>query len=136
MRYRPRDAAKLLTRPWAIEGIVQQGDQVGRTLGYPTANLSLANYLRPAYGIYAVRGRLADGRVLNGVANLGIRPSFDPPVELLEPFFFDFDGDLYGQTIEVALIDYIRPEAKFDDLDALKVQMDADAEKARALLGA
>ena len=133
---RPRDAARLLTRPWAIEGEVIPGAQLGRTLGYPTANMSLANYLRPAYGIYAVRGRLPDGRVLSGVANLGVRPSFDPPLELLEPYFFDFDEDLYGQTIEVALIDYLRPEAKFDDLEALKVQMDKDAAKARAVLEA
>jgi len=132
---RPRDAARLLTRPFAIEGIVQHGDQVGRTLGFPTANLSLANYLRPAYGIYAVRGRLADGRVLGGVASLGIRPTFEPPVELLEPFFFDFSGDLYGQVIEVQLIDYLRPEAKFDSLDALKLQIDLDAARAREILG-
>jgi riboflavin kinase/FMN adenylyltransferase len=131
---RPAEAARLLTRPFAIEGVVQKGDQVGRTLGFPTANLSLANYLRPAYGIYAVRGRLADGRVLGGVASLGIRPTFEPPVELLEPFFFDFSGDLYGQTIEVQLIDYLRPEAKFDSLEALKVQMDLDAAKAREIL--
>ena len=133
---RPRDAARLLTRPWAIEGDVIPGAQLGRTLGYPTANMSLANYLRPAYGIYAVRGRLPDGRVLNGVANLGVRPSFDPPLELLEPYFFDFAEDLYGQTIEVELIDFLRPEAKFDDLEALKVQMDKDAAKARAVLEA
>ena len=131
---RPRDAARLLTRPFAIEGVVQKGAQLGRTLGYPTANLGLANYLRPAYGIYAVRGKLADGRVLDGVANLGIRPSFEPPQELLEVCFFDFDEDLYGQTIEVALIDYLRPEAKFDTLDALKAQMDEDAAEARRLL--
>jgi len=131
---RPAEAARLLTRPFAIEGVVQHGDQVGRTLGFPTANLSMANYLRPAYGIYAVRGRLADGRVLGGVASLGIRPTFEPPVELLEPFFFDFSGDLYGQTIEVQLIDYLRPEAKFESLEALKVQMDLDAERARTIL--
>ncbi|AQR75039.1 bifunctional riboflavin kinase/FAD synthetase [Sphingomonas sp. LM7] len=130
----PRGAAKLLTRPFAIAGAVQHGAKLGRTLGYPTANMDLANYLRPAYGIYAVRGRLADGRVLDGVANLGIRPSFDPPIELLESYFFEFEGDLYDQVIEVALIDYLRPEAKFDSLDALKVQMDADAAKARAVL--
>lgn len=132
---RPAEAARLLTRPFAIEGVVQKGDQVGRTLGFPTANLSMANYLRPAYGIYAVRGRLPDGRVLGGVANLGIRPTFDPPVELLEPYFFDFSGDLYGQTIEVALIDYLRPEAKFDSLEALRAQMDLDAARAREILG-
>lgn len=131
---RPRDAAALLTRPFAIRGVVEPGAQLGRTIGYPTANLRLGSYLRPAYGIYAVRGRLADGRVLDGAANLGIRPSFDPPVELLEPYFFDFSGDLYGQTIEVELIEYLRPEAKFDSLDALTAQMDQDCARARALL--
>ena len=126
---------RLLTRPFAIEGVVQHGDKVGRTIGYPTANLDMATYLRPAYGIYAVRGRLADGRVLDGAANLGIRPSFDPPKELLEPYFFDFAGDLYGQVIEVELVEYLRPEAKFDSLDALTAQMDADCARARAVLG-
>ncbi|MBW6527141.1 bifunctional riboflavin kinase/FAD synthetase [Sphingomonas sp. RHCKR7] len=130
----PRGAARLLTRPFAIEGVVQHGDKLGRTIGYPTANLDMGKYLRPAYGIYAVRGRLADGRVLDGAANLGIRPSFDPPKELLEPFFFDFSGDLYDQTLEVELIDFIRPEAKFDTLDALVAQMDSDCAAARALL--
>jgi len=130
----PRGAARLLTRPFAIQGPVQHGAKLGRTLGYPTANMDLANYLRPAYGIYAVRGRLADGRVLDGVANLGIRPSFDPPEELLESFFFDFEGDLYGEVIEVSLIDFLRPEAKFDSLEALKLQMDADAAAARGAL--
>ncbi len=127
-------ATRLLTRPFAIEGTVQHGDKVGRTLGYPTANLDLGSYLRPRYGIYAVRGRLTDGRVLGGVANLGIRPSFDPPKELLEPYFFDFEGDLYGQKIEVELIEFLRGEAKFETLDALKAQMDADSAAARAIL--
>jgi riboflavin kinase/FMN adenylyltransferase len=86
------EAARLLTRPFAIQGTVQHGDKLGRTIGYPTANLTLGRYLRPAYGIYAVRGRLPDGRVLDGVANLGVRPQFDPPKELLEPYFFDFTG--------------------------------------------
>ncbi|MBO9713987.1 bifunctional riboflavin kinase/FAD synthetase [Sphingomonas sp.] len=130
----PRGAARLLTRPFAIEGVVEHGAKLGRELGFPTANLSIGKYLRPAYGIYAVRGRLADGRVLDGVANLGIRPSFDPPVELLESYFFDFDGDLYGQAIEVALVDYLRAEARFDSLDALKAQMDLDAAEARKRL--
>ncbi|HEX8301742.1 bifunctional riboflavin kinase/FAD synthetase [Sphingomonas sp.] len=130
----PREAAALLTRPFRIAGIVEKGAQLGRTLSYPTANMRLANYLRPAYGIYAVRGRLADGRVLDGVANLGIRPSFDPPEELLESFFFNFSEDLYGQAIEIELIDYIRPEAKFDDLATLKAQMDRDAAHAREML--
>jgi riboflavin kinase/FMN adenylyltransferase len=98
--------------------------------------VDLGNYLRPAYGIYAVRGRLPDGRRLDGAANLGIRPSFDPPVELLEPYFFDFSGDLYGQCIEVELIDYLRPEAKFDTLEALTTQMDTDCARAREILAA
>ena len=96
----------------------------------------MGNYLRPAYGIYAVRGRLADGRVLKGAANLGVRPTFDPPKELLEPYFFDFAGDLYGQRIEVELIEYLRPEAKFDGLPALMAQMDADCARAREVLSA
>ena len=106
----------------------------GGRSGYPTANIDMANYLRPKFGIYAVRGRLADGRVLDGAANLGVRPTFDPPQELLEPYFFDFDGDLYGQTIAVELIDFIRPEAKFDSLDALKAQMDRRCREAKRLL--
>jgi riboflavin kinase / FMN adenylyltransferase len=129
-------ATRLLTRPYTIESIVQHGDKVGRTIGYPTANIDMGKYLRPAYGIYAVRGRLPDGRVLEGVANLGIRPTFDPPKELLEPYFFDFDGDLYGQTIAVDLIGYLRPEAKFDTLEALTAQMDADCTAARRVLSA
>ncbi|MBN8849770.1 MULTISPECIES: bifunctional riboflavin kinase/FAD synthetase [unclassified Sphingomonas] len=132
----PREAARLLTRPWAIEGIVQHGDKLGREIGFPTANIDMGNYLRPAYGIYAVRGRLPDGRVVDGAANLGIRPSFDPPKELLEPHFFDFRGDLYGQRIEVELIDYLRPEAKFDTLEALVAQMEADCDRARTILAA
>ncbi len=130
----PRGAARLLTRPFAIEGVVQHGDKLGRTIGYPTANLDMGPYLRPAYGIYAVRGRLADGRLLNGAANLGVRPTFDPPKELLEPFFFDFAGDLYGQLLEVELIEWLRAEAKFDSLDALVAQMDLDCARARELL--
>ncbi|UIJ45387.1 bifunctional riboflavin kinase/FAD synthetase [Sphingomonas cannabina] len=130
----PREAARLLTRPFAIRGLVEPGAKLGRTIGFPTANLRLGNYLRPAYGIYAVRGRLPGGRLLDGAANLGIRPSFDPPVELLEPHFFDFSGDLYEQEIEVQLIDYIRPEEKFDSLDALTVRIAEDCERAKAML--
>jgi riboflavin kinase/FMN adenylyltransferase len=127
-------AAALLTRPFAIEGVVEHGDKRGRTIGYPTANLALGNYLRPRFGIYAVRGRLPDGRVLHGAANLGVRPTFEPAKELLEPYFFDFSGDLYGQTIEVELISFIRPEAKFDGIEALKTQMDRDCAEARRRL--
>ena len=116
-------ATQLLTRPFAVEGIVQHGDKNGRELGYPTANVDMGTYLRPRYGIYAVRGRLADGRILDGAANIGIRPNFDPPKELLEPHFFDFSGDLYGQTIEIAFHAFLRDEAKLENLEALTRQI-------------
>lgn len=131
---RTAEATRLLTRPFAIAGEVIHGDKLGRTIGYPTANVAMGDYLRPAYGIYAVRGRLEDGRVLQGAANLGIRPQFTPLKELLEPYFFDFAGDLYGQRIEVELVEYLRPEAKFDGLEALVAQMDSDCARARAIL--
>ena len=131
----PQEAARLMTRPFAVRGVVEHGDKVGRTIGYPTANVALGSYLRPRYGIYAVTGTLPDGRVLNGAANMGIRPSFDPPKELLEPYFFDFAEDLYGQEIEVAFHHFLRPEAKFADLEALVAQMERDCDTARTLLG-
>ncbi len=132
-------ATRLLTRPFAVEGIVQHGDKNGRLLGFPTANIDMGNYLRPRYGIYAVKGRLPakspnGGRVLNGAANLGIRPSFDPPKELLEPHFFDFAEDLYGQCVEVELHAFIRGEAKFDSMDELRDQMTKDCDVAREIL--
>jgi riboflavin kinase / FMN adenylyltransferase len=127
-------ATRLLTRPFAIRGVVQHGDKLGRSIGFPTANLSLGTYLRPRYGIYAVTGRLAGGKVVQGAANVGVRPTFDPPKELLEPYFFDFSGDLYDQEIEVALHHFLRPEAKFETLDALTQQMQRDCDKARELL--
>ena len=129
-------ATRLLTRPFAIRGTVQHGDKLGRTIGFPTANLPLGTYLRPRYGIYAVTGRMPDGRVVQGAANIGIRPTFDPPKELLEPYFFDWSGDLYGQEIEVAFHHFLRPEAKFDSLDALVEQMNRDCDEARRLLAA
>jgi riboflavin kinase / FMN adenylyltransferase len=127
-------ATSLLTRPFTVQGRVQHGDKNGRKLGFPTANIDMGSYLRPRYGIYAVRGRLPDGRVLDGAANLGIRPQFDPPKELLEPFFFDFNEDLYDQIIEVEFHAFIRGEEKFDSLDALTQQMTKDCEVARGLL--
>ena len=137
----PQEAARLLTRPFAIRGEVVHGAKLGRSIGFPTANLLMGSYLRPRFGIYAVTGRiltgpLAGGYILNGAANLGVRPSFDPPAELLEPYFFDFRGDLYGQTIEVALRHFIRPEEKYGSLDALKDQIARDCDQARRLLAA
>ncbi|TZG26100.1 bifunctional riboflavin kinase/FAD synthetase [Sphingomonas montanisoli] len=130
------EAARLLTRPYRIEGVVQHGDKLGRTIGFPTANIAMGNYLRPRYGIYAIRARLDDGRVVDGAANLGIRPTFDPPKELLEAYLFDFAESLYDRTVEIELISFLRPEAKFDTLDALTRQMDADCIEAKARLAA
>ena len=127
-------AARLLTRPFTVRGIVQHGDKNGRLLGFPTANIDMGNYLRPRYGIYAVTGRLPDGRILKGAANLGIRPSFDPPKELLEPHFFDFAEDIYGAEIDVVFHAFLRPEAKFDGMDALMAQIAKDCDDARDLL--
>ena len=127
-------AARLLTRPFTVRGRVEHGDKNGRLLGFPTANIDMGTYLRPRYGIYAVTGRLPDGRALKGAANLGIRPSFVPPKELLEPHFFDFAEDLYGQEIDVAFHAFIRPEAKYDSMDALMAQIARDCDAAKALL--
>ena len=127
-------ATAILGRPFAIRGEVVHGDKRGRTIGVPTANIEMGDYMRPAYGVYATRTRLADGRIVDGVASLGVRPMFAVEKPLLEVWLFDFDGDLYGQTIETLLIAFLRGEARFDDLDALKTQIDADAAAARAVL--
>jgi riboflavin kinase/FMN adenylyltransferase len=117
-------ATRLMTRPFAIRAIVQHGDKRGRAIGFPTANLDMGHYLRPRYGIYAVTGRVLDsGQELKGAASLGVRPTFDPPKELLEPYFFDFDGDLYGREVEGRAEHFLRPEAKFDSVEALQAQM-------------
>ncbi len=129
-----KTATRLLTRPFTVRGRVEHGDKNGRLLGFPTANIDMGNYLRPKYGIYAVTGKLPDGRILKGAANLGIRPSFDPPKELLEPHFFDFAGDLYGQEIDIAFHAFIRPEAKYDSMDALMAQIAKDCDAANGLL--
>jgi len=130
----PAGAARLLTRPFTIEGVVDHGDKRGRTIDFPTANLQLGPYLRPRYGVYAVRMAMADGARVDGVANLGVRPMFDPPKELLETYLFDWSGDLYGQTVGVELHGFLRPEWKLDGLDALKAQIAKDCDAARALL--
>jgi len=127
-------ATRLMSRDFAVEGVVQSGDKRGRELGYPTANLTLGDYQRPRYGIYAVRVTLADGSEHPGVASLGVRPTFSPPVELLETYLLDFDGDLYAQKIEVALHAFIRDEKKFDDVSALVAHMREDEAQARKLL--
>ncbi|MGE5564505.1 MAG: bifunctional riboflavin kinase/FAD synthetase [Bacillota bacterium] len=127
-------ATRMLSRDYAIEGVVERGDARGRELGYPTANLSLGDYQRPKYGIYAVRVTLDDGSEHPGVASLGVRPTFEPPRELLEAHLFGFDGDLYGRKVEVALHAFIREEKKFDSAEALVAEMREDEAAARRLL--
>ncbi|HKP34373.1 MAG TPA: bifunctional riboflavin kinase/FAD synthetase [Sphingomicrobium sp.] len=127
-------ATRLLSRDYAIEGVVRRGDARGRELGYPTANMALGDYQRPKYGIYAVRVTLDDGSEHPGVASLGVRPTFDPPQELLEAHLLDFDGDLYGRRLEVALHAFIRTEHKFESVDALVAEMRSDEAQARKLL--
>lgn len=131
---RPEVAAALLGRPFAIEGVVVHGDHLGRTIGFPTANVELGDYLRPAQGIYASRTRLSDGREVPGVAYVGRRPTVNGVDERLEVNLFDFDEDLYGQTLETDLVHFIRGDEKFDGLDAMKAQIAKDCQAARALL--
>jgi riboflavin kinase/FMN adenylyltransferase len=135
---RPEEAASLLGRWWAIEARVEHGDKRGRTMGFPTANMHLGHCLAPAFGVYAVRVTLMDNEKPvsrhDGVANFGIRPMYQTEVPLMEAHLFDFDGDLYGKHLMVELIAYIRPEAKFEGLEALIVQIGQDAQKARQLL--
>lgn len=128
-------AEELLGYRWFVEGVVLHGDKRGRELGYPTANLALSEDCRLKHGIYAVRVWL-DGRVIDGVASFGRRPTFDHGRELLETFLFDFDDDLYGREIMVQLVAYLRPELRFDSAEALVGQMEKDAVEARNRLAA
>jgi riboflavin kinase/FMN adenylyltransferase len=131
---RPERAAALLGRPFAIEGVVVHGDKLGRTIGFPTANMPMEDYVRPAFGIYAVRTRLADGREIPGVAYVGRRPTVNGIDERLEVHLLDFDEDIYGQTLETDFIAFLRGDEKFDGLDAMVAQMDRDKAEARRIL--
>jgi riboflavin kinase / FMN adenylyltransferase len=137
---KPREAAAQLGRFWEIDGRVMVGDRRGRTIGFPTVNLGLGETLRPAFGVYAVRvsGDGADdafaGRAIDGVANIGLRPTVGTPEPRLEAHLFDVDTDLYGRHLRVSLVEFIRPERKFSGLDALKAQIADDAASARAIL--
>ena len=131
---RPDEAARLLGHWWRVEGHVAPGEKRGRQIGYPTANLKLEHTLQPAFGIYAVRAHLPDGRVFDGAASYGIRPTFALASPLLEVHLFGFSGDLYGALIAVELIAYLRPEARFETIDTLKAQIAADCEDAKRIL--
>lgn len=136
---RPRDAAAMLGHWHRIEGIVIGGEQRGRELGYPTANMSIEGLHPPAFGVYAVLVDVLDGPHVGsyqGAASMGVRPMFGENRPNLETFIFDFSGDLYGATLSVALVEHLRPEEKFDSLDGLIAQMDADCTRARMILSA
>ncbi len=136
---RPRDAAAMLGHWHRIEGAVLHGEKRGRELGYPTANMSVDGLHLPKLGVYAVLVDILTGPQAgphHGVASLGVRPMFGENRPNLETFLFDFKGDLYGQHLSIALVDYLRPELKFDGLEALITQMDADSAQARAILAA
>lgn len=131
----PEHAAVLLGRVWSISGTVVHGDQRGRLLGFPTANISLGYHIEPARGVYAVRVQLPEGRYVSGVANIGQRPTINDGKESrLEAHLFDFDADLYGQLLDVSLIALLRDEKRFSGLDELKAQIACDAAQAREIL--
>jgi riboflavin kinase/FMN adenylyltransferase len=131
---RPEDAAAILGRPFAIEGVVRRGQQLGRQLGFPTANVFMADYVTPRLGVYATRTRLPDGRLLPGVANIGKNPTTGEVETRLEVWIFDFDEDLYGQVIETELVAFLRPEEKFGSIELMVEQIHRDEAQARAIL--
>ena len=134
---RPRDAARMLGHWHRIEGEVIRGDQRGRDLGYPTANMSIADLHPPRFGVYVVEVDILTGPhkgSYGGAASMGTRPMFGENLPNIESFIFDFSGDIYGEEISVALIEYLRPEEVFDGLDALIAQMDTDCARARDIL--
>ena len=131
----PELAARVLGRPFAIEGVVVHGDKLGRTMGFPTANIPLGDYVRVRHGIYATRTRLSDGRDVAGVSYVGRRPAVNlGDEERLEVHLFDFDEDIYGQTLETDLVHFIRGDARFDSLEAMTAQMERDKASARQRL--
>ena len=134
---RPRDAANMLGHWHRIEGEVIHGEKRGRQLGYPTANMSVAGLHLPKLGVYAVRVKILTGAQTGdyiGASSIGVRPMFGTNLPNLETFIFDFTGDLYGHHLSVALVDYLRPELKFDGLPALMTQMATDCARARDIL--
>lgn len=134
---RPADAAKMLGHWHRIVGEVIRGDQRGRELGFPTANMSITGLHPPKFGVYAVKIDVLDGPhagSYNGAASMGVRPMFGENLANLETFILDFQGDIYGCHVSVALVEYLRPEAKFDSLEALIAQMNADCVQVREIL--
>jgi len=132
----PETARANKRRPFAIEGLVQKGRQLGRQLGFPTANVPLGDYVAPRFGVYATRTRLKDGRQFEGVANIGVNPTTGEVEARLEVWLFEFDEDIYGETIETDLIGFIRPEEKFASIEIMVEQIYQDERDAREILAA
>jgi len=124
----------MLGRPYTVSGTVIEGKKLGRTIGFPTANLTTGEAQLPADGVWAVRAKLADGRDLWGVANLGLRPTVGGDARVFEVHLFDFMGDLYGEELDIRFHGYIRHELKFPSIEALRLQIQRDAAAARELL--
>lgn len=131
---RPDLAAAIMGRPFAIEGLVQKGRQLGRKLGFPTANVPLGDYVAPKFGVYATRTRLADGREFGGVANIGVNPTTGIVDPRLEVWLFEFDEDIYGEIIETDLVAFMRPEEKFASIEAMVEQIHHDERQAKQIL--
>ena len=134
---RPRDAADMLGHWHRIDGAVLGGDRRGREIGYPTANMSIRGLHAPKFGIYAVKVDVLTGPhkgSYDGAASIGVRPTFGENLPNLETFIFDFSGDLYGEHLSIAFVEYLRPELKFDGIDPLVAQMDKDCAEARRIL--
>ena len=124
-------AEQMLGRPYSVAGTVVTGKKLGRTLGFPTANLATGEAQLPPDGVWAVQALLPDGRKLDGVANLGMRPTVEGSTRALEVHLFDFSGDLYGKELDVRFLKYLRGEFKFPSLDALRIQIQRDTDEAR-----
>ncbi|HCP01323.1 MAG TPA: riboflavin biosynthesis protein RibF, partial [Rhodospirillaceae bacterium] len=136
---KPQRAAALLGHLWEVEGRVGMGRQLGRTIGFPTANVDMGEAIRPTRGVYTIRGGVGEGDNIHwydGVANIGVRPTVDGEKLVLEAHLFDFDADIYGRYLRVALVDFLRPEQKFDGIDRLTAQIAEDSRQARELLQA
>jgi riboflavin kinase/FMN adenylyltransferase len=128
-------AEDLLGRPWEVRGEVLHGDKRGRTIGFPTANIAMGDFIRPKFGIYAAQVMIeGSGKTFGAAVNLGIRPMFELPTPMIEAYLLDFDGDLYGKVLRVGFRDFLRAEQKFLELDELKVQIEKDVERARESL--
>lgn len=136
---RVAEAARLLGRPWEIEGAVLHGDERGRQIGFPTANVDPGEYVTPAFGVYAIWAGIVQNGATDwhkGVVNIGRRPTFAGQGITVEAHIFDYAGDLYDRTLRVALVDHIRPEMKFDGIESIRRQITADCARARAILDA